>query len=192
MAMSNQSANRRPDTPARVLNVKAPTISTVRPCTRRPAKALRSTGPNVNTNFDKDEFLSSLASRTPNGPIRPVKRYIYKVPPPVWASDAIEMHPVLVKLYADYYDKGIKAPIEARVKAFTSAGYPPHIIEEMVLKDRCAIEAREANDEFVFSIFGTSSNKKESAPKKKTLRQLLHMKRYKAIKPDEDSVVVEL
>lgn len=158
-------------------------MATLRPCTRRPARARRGT---TLSNFNTDEFLVDLWARTHVTPKPVFKRRLYPRHPLKWTSDATDIHPAILDMYAKYNNHGHRAPVDILVKVFTEAGYPPHMIEYIVNMDIEQAESALTDDKFLHDIFGSVSVKKEAAPKKKTLRQLLHMKKVRAPKIEED------
>ena len=86
------------------------------------------------------------------------------------------LHPEIEKLYTEYYSKQTKPPIEIRAAAFIKAGYPESIVDDMIRKHVKRESNKNANDAFIAAIFGSKPAKKETAPKKKTLKQLLNIK----------------
>ena len=83
-------------------------------------------------------------------------------------------HPEIEKLYTDYYSKHTKPPIEISAAAFIKAGYPENIVNDMIRKHIKRVNVND--DAFISAIFGNKPTKKETAPKKRTLRQLLNIK----------------
>ena len=105
-------------------------------------------------------------------------------------SPPSEIHESLIRLNMMYYSKGVKPPIEERVMAFREAGYPDWYLVDMLKKDQNAKDNMANIDDFVFKIFGDVENKKVTAPKKKTLRQLLNIRGgVVPVKVDEDVII---
>ena len=86
------------------------------------------------------------------------------------------IHESIIRLNTMYYSKGVKPPIEERVMAFREAGYPDWYLVEMLKKDHKAKENEDALGEFIYTVFGNMDNKKVTAPKKRTLKQILNIK----------------
>ena len=138
--------------------------------------------------FDKDVFIADLRGRSSEAvkANQPPKVRRFTIPLPTWTDGPREMHPALVDLYEKYNSKNKKAPIEVRVAAFTAAGYPEHIISKMVTSHEKRSEEHEDLITFSMNIFGKSSTKKEAPAKRKTLHQLLNIKKPRKAKIEDD------
>ena len=99
------------------------------------------------------------------------------------------------KLYAKY--PGKKPPLDERIKACHEAGYSEAVLINMMKYDeKCKAEMKKS-EEFIFNIFGDVNDKKTSSVKKKTIYQILKIrKQYCALPepndeelPNEDAVV---
>jgi phosphoglycolate phosphatase-like HAD superfamily hydrolase len=129
--------------------------------------------------------MKSIHARTKPVAKPVVKRVVYKKTRPAWKGPS-EMHPSIEKLYADYYNKHEMPPIDVRIKAFREAGYPEEILTSMKEKWEARLAARPEFDKFVHDIFGKVSTKKDAPPKKKTLSQLLNIKKPRDMRYDGD------
>jgi hypothetical protein len=101
----------------------------------------------------------------------------------------------LEKLYAKYPCK--KPPLDERIKACHEAGYPEEKLLDIMKKDAKRVAEKPELEKFLFDIFGEVSEKKTSSVKKKTIHQILKIrKQYFALPepddeelPNEDAVV---
>lgn len=150
----------------------------------RPTPRPRRTQPVGCEDFDMDAFMKGIQARTKPIAKPLVKRVVYKETQPTWKGPS-EMHPSIEKLYADYYNKHEIPPIDIRVKAFGEAGYPEEILTAMKEKWEARLAARPELAKFVHDIFGKVSTKKDAPPKKKTLSQLLNIKKPRDVRCDE-------
>jgi len=92
---------------------------------------------------------------------------------------------------ADLYEKnkkGHKASIEERVLAARDFGYPDEVLLDMIKKHEKRLAALPELEEFMIAVFGEMSDKKTTAPKKKTLYQVLKYKKviYAMPEPEEN------
>jgi len=87
-----------------------------------------------------------------------------------------EMHKSIIMLYERYYSQGKTPPIEERVLAFREAKYPNWYLMEMIKHDSTKMEKIEKMEQFMKDVFGKVDTKKQAAPKKKTLKQLLNIR----------------
>lgn len=95
-------------------------------------------------------------------------------------------HPAIQKLQEDYYQKCKSPPIEVRLLAYKTAGYPEHWLMRMLKSHDKRVKAQPEIDAWFDLIMGPYANKKESVPKPKTLKQIFKIKTTKVIMPDED------
>ena len=65
-------------------------------------------------------------------------------------------------------------------------GYPDEVLRDMLVKHEKKEASRAELDEFVTSIFGELSDKKTTAPKKRTLYQVLKIRKAVYAMPDQD------
>lgn len=160
----------------------------------RPTPRIRCTDHMTYENFDYDSFMAGIRARTKPAEVIQCRRWIYPIIKPKWrAPPTDDVHPSIQRLYTEYYNKQTMPPIEERVKAFREAGYPEHVLEDMVTKHLKRIDSKNEDEQFIKNIFGEVSNKKESQPKKKTLSQLLNIKKPRVIAMDiEDDVDEDL
>jgi hypothetical protein len=95
------------------------------------------------------------------------------------------------KLYAKY--KNTKPPIDERVKAFHEAGYPDAVLIDIMKKDARRVADSAKLDEFIFTIFGDITDKKTPSAKKKTIHQILKIKKrvYAMPEPSDEENPVE-
>jgi hypothetical protein len=99
----------------------------------------------------------------------------------------------LEDLYAKYSKPSRKPPLEERIKAMHQCGYPEEVLLETMKRD-AKLTAQSADlDNFIFNIFGEVNDKKQSAPKKRTITQILKIKKRSYAKPeiDDEEIPVE-
>lgn len=84
------------------------------------------------------------------------------------------------ELYTKYYSKGVKPPLKERILAYEKIGYTNQQLAKMI-KNEDDLKKRSAEDiKFIETIFGDASKKKTiTAPKKKTLLQIIGYKKPK-------------
>ena len=87
-----------------------------------------------------------------------------------------EIHQSILMLYKRYYNQGKTPPIEERVLAFREAGYPDWYLMKMIKQDSIKTEQFANLGKFIEDIFGKVDTKKQAAPKKRTLKQLLNIR----------------
>ena len=97
----------------------------------------------------------------------------------------------LEKLQAKYKNK--KAPLDERIKALHEAGYPDEVLIDVMKKDARRVADLAKIDDFIFAIFGDANEKKASSVKKKSIHQILKIKKrtYAVPDPTEDENPVE-
>lgn len=89
-------------------------------------------------------------------------------------------------LYTNYYSKGVKPPLKERILAYEKIGYTNQQLAKMIKNEDDWKKKSTENDKFIEAIFGDASKKKTStAPKKKTLMQLIGYKQPKYATNDE-------
>tara|TARA_B110000285_G_scaffold159388_1_gene177847 strand:+ start:133 stop:771 length:639 start_codon:yes stop_codon:yes gene_type:complete len=93
-------------------------------------------------------------------------------------------HPAIQQLHVDYYSKGTKPPINTRIIAYKTAGYPESWLLKMLTKHERVERTQAETDKWFDLVMGPYANKKESVPKPKTLKQIFKIKPVKAIMPD--------
>lgn len=86
------------------------------------------------------------------------------------------------KLYAKYKNK--KPSLDERIKAFHEAGYPDAVLIDIMKKDAKRVADSVKLDEFIFTIFGDITDKKTPTSKKKSIHQILKIKRRTYAMPD--------
>ena len=83
-------------------------------------------------------------------------------------------------LYTNYYSKGEKPPLKERILAYEKIGYTNQQLAKMIKNDDYWKKKSAENDKFIETIFGDVNKKKTTtAPKKKTLAQLIGFKKPK-------------
>ena len=97
----------------------------------------------------------------------------------------------LEKLQAKYKNK--KPPLDERIKALHEAGYPDEVLIDVMKKDAKRVAEYAKIDDFIFAIFGDANEKKASSAKKKSIHQILKIKKrtYAVPDPTEDENPVE-
>jgi len=97
----------------------------------------------------------------------------------------VKFHTKMADLY-EKYKKGKKPDIAERVIACKDFGYPDEVLKSMIEKNEKRLEQKPELEKFIFNIFGDIGDKKPTKEKKKTLYQILKIKRTNFfIKPDE-------
>jgi hypothetical protein len=94
-------------------------------------------------------------------------------------------------LYSRYKNK--RPPLDDRIKALHEAGYPDAVLIDVMKKDARRVAESAKLDEFIFGIFGDITDKKTPSAKKKTIHQILKIKKrvYAMPDPTEDENPVE-
>jgi hypothetical protein len=95
------------------------------------------------------------------------------------------------KLYAKY--KAKRPPLDERIKALHEAGYPDAVLIDVMKKDARRVADSAKLDEFIFTIFGDIADKKTPSAKKKTIHQILKIKKrvYAMPEPSDEENPVE-
>ena len=89
-------------------------------------------------------------------------------------------------LYTNYYSKGVKPPLKERILAYEKIGYTNQQLAKMIKSDDDWKKKSAENDKFIETIFGDATKKKTvTAPKKKTLLQMIGYKKPKYATNDE-------
>ena len=81
--------------------------------------------------------------------------------------------------------------IEERVLAARDFGYPDEALKRMIDKHEKYEASRAELDQFIVDIFGELSDKKTSSPKKRTLTQVLKIKKQVYAMPDDPDELEE-
>jgi len=75
-------------------------------------------------------------------------------------------------LHEKYYSKGVRAPIDEKVRAYHQLGYPVWFLETMILARDKKNRQKPAMEEFIHHVFDKYMSKgKGSTPKPKTIQQ---------------------
>ena len=83
-------------------------------------------------------------------------------------------------LYTKYYSKGMKPPLKERILAYSKIGYSDQKLAKMIKFEDDQKKKLAETEKFLETIFGDPSKKKSSAaPKKKTLAQMIGLKKPK-------------
>ena len=95
------------------------------------------------------------------------------------------------RLYKRYPMK--KPPIEERIRALHEAGYSEEVLLTVMKKDVKRAEDGPKLDEFIFNVFGEMSEKKTASTKKRTIQQILKLKKrvYAMPEPNDEEIPVE-
>ena len=104
----------------------------------------------------------------------------------------IDMRP-LATLYKKYSKPCVKPPLEERIKALHEAGYPEDILLDVMKKDAKRLASEAKMSEFIFTIFGEVNDKKAASTKKRTIQQILKIKKrlFAVPEPTEEEIPVE-
>jgi hypothetical protein len=97
----------------------------------------------------------------------------------------------LADLYAKYSKPPRMPPLEERIKVMHQCGYPEEVLMETMKRD-AKMNAMSADlDNFIYAIFGDINDKKPSAPKKRTITQILKIKKRSYARPDVEDPEVD-
>lgn len=89
-------------------------------------------------------------------------------------------------LYTKYYSKGVKPPLNERVLIYSKIGYSDQKLAKMIKFEDVQKKKLAETDKFLETIFGDPTKKKSSAaPKKKTLSQMIGLKKPKYATNDD-------
>jgi hypothetical protein len=103
--------------------------------------------------------------------------------------------PSMVALQEKYYKFGKMPPLNERIKALNDCGYSDEILMNVIKSHEKKMAESDELDAFIFNIFGEHNEKKQSAPKKRTITQILKIKKRVYARPDieddEDDAVSE-
>ena len=144
--------------------------------------------------WDPDSYLYDLKM---NGhDTTEIERLHKENPPPIEVNLCkkkqldINMEPI-EKLYAKYKNK--RPPLDERIKALHDAGYPESVLIDVMKKDAKRAADSAKLDEFIFAIFGDIADKKTPSVKKRSIHQILKIKKrvYAMPEPGEDENPVE-
>jgi hypothetical protein len=116
--------------------------------------------------------------------------------PPIGELDFVKKPPLHINtkpIEKLYNNRKTKPSLEERVKALHEAGYPDEILIDVMKKDAKRNTESLRLDEFVFAIFGDVNDKKTPSTKKKTIHQLLKIKKrvYAMPEPSDEENPVE-
>lgn len=90
-------------------------------------------------------------------------------------------------LYTRYYSKGVKPPLKERILAYSKIGYSDQRLAKMIKFEDDQKKKSTELDKFIETIFGDPNKKKTTAPpKKKTLAQLIGLKKTKYAAVDDE------
>lgn len=123
-------------------------------------------------------FVGKVAKKN-----RPTDTIISQVIAPIKVKGdrvTISLSCPIEKLYVDHYSKGVMPPLKERVLAYSKIGYSDQKLAEMIKRHDNWKKNLPEEDKFIATIFGDASKKKSStAPKKKTLLQMIGYKKPK-------------
>jgi hypothetical protein len=97
----------------------------------------------------------------------------------------LNLEPVY-KLYKKYSKPARKPPLDERIKALHEAGYSEEDLLNVMKKDAKRVAEQPELEKFIFDIFGDIGDKKTAATKKKTIVQILKIKKQSFVMPDPD------
>jgi hypothetical protein len=97
----------------------------------------------------------------------------------------------LADLYAKYSNPLRKPPLEERIKVMHQCGYPEEVLMETMKREERMIAQSDEMDAFIYAIFGEANEKKQSAPKKRTITQILKIKKMSYARPDVEDPAVD-
>ena len=135
------------------------------------------------------DYLKDLKA---NGTNISVLEQLYKDNPP--QSDVpdfkreqknINIEPVQ-KLYRKYGKPARKPPLDERIKALHEAGYSEEELLDVMKKDAKRVAEQPELEKFLFDIFGDIGDKKPAATKKRTIVQILKIKKQSFVMPEPD------
>lgn len=152
--------------------------------------------------WNPKDYLRDLKT---NGIDITVLEKLYEENPPPLESVCLEKKSMkninfepIKKLYRKYSKPLKKPPIDERIKALHEAGHPEDVLLDIMKRDAKAIEDESKMDEFIFNIFGDIGIKKTAAVKKRTIVQILKIKKQTFVLPEppeeipnEDDTVYE-
>jgi len=90
----------------------------------------------------------------------------------------------LEDLYAKYSKPPRMPPLNERIKALKDCGYSDEILMNVIKSHEKKMAESDELDAFIFNIFGEQNEKKQSAPKKRTITQILKIKKRVYARPD--------
>lgn len=90
------------------------------------------------------------------------------------------------KLYRKYGKPTRKPPLDERIKALHEAGYSEEDLLNVMKKDAKRVEDKPELDKFLFELFGDIGDKKPAAAKKRTIVQILKIKKQSFVMPEPD------
>ena len=97
----------------------------------------------------------------------------------------------LADLYAKYSKPPRTPPLEERIKVMHQCGYPEEVLLETMKRDAKMNAQSDELDAFLIAIFGEANEKKQSAPKKRTISQILKIKKMSYARPDVEDQAVD-
>jgi len=109
----------------------------------------------------------------------PVVEVGFKKKPPL----DLNFNPVIA-LYAKYTNPARKPSLDERIRALNESGYPMDVLLRIMKHDERTKAESENLDKFIFTIFGDASEKKATSSKKKTIHQILKIKKRAFAIPD--------
>lgn len=99
---------------------------------------------------------------------------------------SVIIHNEMANMCENFYSKGKKPSIEVRIKSLHDFGYPDDILLNTIKKDCKRVKDSVLLDEFILGIFGESDGKKVATVKKKTIHQILKIKKKIYAMPEQD------
>jgi hypothetical protein len=136
--------------------------------------------------WNPEPYLNDLRRNSEN--ISEIEKLYEENPPEPFvdtlAKKVTNINPEPIYELYKKYSKPVKVPpLEERIRAFKKAGYSQEALLSVMQRDEKMKQDSEKLDQFIFNIFGDFKDKKAST-KKKTLTQLLKIKRQVVIMPD--------
>jgi hypothetical protein len=136
--------------------------------------------------WNPDHYLDDLRKNSKD--ISEIEKLYEQYPPEPFvdtlAKKVTNINPEpIYELYKKYSKPVRVPPLEERIRAYKKAGYSQETLLSVMQRDEKMKQDSEKLDQFIFNIFGDFKDKKTSN-KKKTLTQLLKIKRQVVIMPD--------
>jgi hypothetical protein len=138
--------------------------------------------------WNPEDYLRDLKT---NGIDITILEKLYEENPPPIEVVRLEKESVKItnfepikKLYRKYSKPLRKPPIDERIKALHEAGYPEDVLLDVMKRDAKMNTEESKMDEFIFNIFGDIGNKKTAAVKKRTIVQILKIKKQTFVLPE--------
>ncbi len=139
--------------------------------------------------WNPDQYLKDLRA---NGTDTRRLEQLYRDNPPQDETLFVRKPPKQInpepiqKLYKKYSKPARKPPLDERIKAFHEAGYSEEELLDIMKKDAKRIEEKPELEKFIYEVFGDINDKKTATVKKKTIVQILKIKKQTFVMPEPD------